>query len=836
VSEWWMKWLDVDAAAIPEGATTEFVFTHAPRSWWVFVALAAVGLLIWGVVAMYRREQVNVSAGWRWTLAGIRTVVLLLIITVLLGPALAVATHRTIEPYVIVLVDDSLSMTIKDRYPDSAEAERVAELTGRDVAAVQSGQLARADVINALLTREDAKLIDDLRGRGKVRVMTFARSVTLRQTIGSKLGEIETIAPDAPIDDQAAGGIEQGEPVPPLNPTGQATNLANAIREAMRSLGGNPVAGIVVITDGQNTEGDDPLSAADAAANLDVPLFTIGVGDSAEPRNIKVAEVWAPDSVFREDPFILQTQVQARGFAGRSVAVELVARPVLDDGSTGAERTIETRNVTFAGEAADQRLQFQHRPQAAGDYVFSVRIAALPNEVLDSDNLKSVPVKVLSDQARVLLIAGSPSWEYRMVTNLLKRDKTVNLSCWLQTVDADMRQEGNTVIERLPSTPGELFQYDVVLFLDPDPAEFNEAWIEALRKFLGDHAGGVMWVAGPKYTAKFLTIFRTRDMLDLLPIRMGQLSALDIETLVMTHDKEWPLRISPAGVDHVMMRLDKDPAVNRRMWEVMPGIYWSYPVREAKPGAQVLIEHGDPRLRTRDGARPLLVTGQFGPGRTVFMGFNGTWRWRKVGEQYFDQFWVQAVRYLTEGRLMGAKKRGRIGTDRDVYPVGQRVQVTAQLFDSGFDPLERELVPAALKGPGGDSASFELRPVANEPGRYEGTVIATQVGLNEIVVTLDGGGEGLVRVAKQMTVEVPQVEFADPRLNRQLLTAMATRTDGRYFDVNQTDELAALVPQRAETIVIRGRPIELWDTSRLLILLIALLTIEWALRKRLKMM
>jgi hypothetical protein len=543
VSDWWMKLLGVDAARIPEGATTEFVFTHAPRSGWVFVALAAVGLMIWGVFAMYRREHVSASGKARWGLALIRTLVLSLVVLVLLGPALAIATHRTIEPYVIVLVDDSLSMAIKDRYPEATEAQRVADLLGQPVVDVQSGQFTRADVINQLLTREDQKLINDLRQRGKVRVMTFSRSVTLRQTIASTMSETQEVEPDLPMETEG-GGLEQGEPVPPLSPTGQATNLANAVREALRSLGGNPIAGIVIVTDGQNTEGDDPLTAADVAANLDVPLFTIGVGDSAEPRNIKVAEVWAPDSVFRKDPFIVQTQVQADGFPGQSVNVELVARPVMPDGSTGAEVSIDTRNVTFDKDSDDKRLQFEYRPEKAGDYVFSVRIAALPNEVLDSDNLKSIPVKVLSDQARVLLIAGSPSWEYRMVTNLLKRDKTVNLSCWLQTVDQDMRQEGNTVIERLPSTPEELFKYDVVIFLDPDPAEFNEAWIEAMRKFLGDHAGGMMWVAGPKYTAKFLTIFRTRDMIELLPVRMGQLSALDIETLVMTHSKEWPLRVT----------------------------------------------------------------------------------------------------------------------------------------------------------------------------------------------------------------------------------------------------------------------------------------------------
>lgn len=837
MSEWWLKLLGVDAARIPEGATTEFVFTHAPRSWWVFIALAAVGVMVWGVFAMYRREQVAASARARWSLAALRAAVLLLIVTALLGPALAVATHRTIEPYVIVLVDESLSMSIKDRYADTTEAQRVAELTGRDITDVQAGRIARADVVNLLLNPEQQRLISDLRQRGKVRIMTFARSVTLRQTLRSTTdeargdGEAEAAADPADADTS----LEQGDPVPPLTPMGQATNLANAVREALRSLGGNPVAGIVIITDGQNTEGDDPLSAADVAATLNVPLFTIGVGDSSEPRNLKVAELWAPDSVFRDDPFLVQAQIQAEGFAGRTVDVALEARPVRADGSAGADLTLQTRQVTFAGDTADERITFEHRPSEAGDYVFSVRVSPLPNEVLESDNVKSLPVKVLSDQARVLLIAGSPSWEYRMVSTLLKRDKTVNLSCWLQSIDADMLQEGNTVIDHLPASPEELFQYDVVMFFDPDPAEFNEAWIEALRQFLGDHAGGVMWVAGPKYTAKFLTIFRTRDMLDLLPVRIGQLTALDIETLVMTHPKEWPLRVTPAGVDHVMMRLDKDPAVNRRMWEVMPGIYWSFPTRSAKAGSQVLIEHSDPRLRTRDGARPLLVTGQFGPGRTVFMGFNGTWRWRKVGEQYFDQYWIQAVRFLTEGRLLGAKKRGRLATDRDVYPVGQRVQVTAQLYDAAFRPLEQETIAATLRGPGGTASPFELRPIANEPGSYEGAATATQVGMNEVVVML-GGADGLVRVAKQINVEVPQVEFADPRLNRQLLTAIADRTSGRYFDVNQTAELLELVPQRTETIVIKGRPVELWDTSRLLILLIVLLTVEWAMRKRLKMM
>ena len=378
----------------------------------------------------------------------------------------------------------------------------------------------------------------------------------------------------------------------------------------------------------------------------------------------------------------------------------------------------------------------------------------------------------------------------------------------------------------------------MVLFVDPDPREFNEAWVQALRDFLGEHGGGVMWIAGPKFTARFLSSASTSGVRDLLPITVGRLSALDVESLVVTHPREWPIRITADGADHVMMRLDKDPQINQQMWDVMPGIYWSFPVRGVKPGAKVLAEHSDPRLTTPDGPRPLLVAGQFGPGRTVYMGFSGTWRWRKLGERYFDQYWVQSVRYLVEGRLLGTKKRGRITTDRDTYAVGSRIAVSARLYDADFEPLAVDAMEATLRPADGTDLTFELRAVPGQPGDYEGAAIATTVGLNEITMTLSKPDAGApLRIGRQVTVEVPRVEFADTRLNRAMLTDLVDRTPGGlYLDLTRVRSLAAAVPDRHEVLVIKGKPIELWDGWRTIVLLLILLTAEWAFRKRLKMM
>jgi hypothetical protein len=81
-----------------------------------------------------------------------------------------------------------------------------------------------------------------------------------------------------------------------------------------------------------------------------------------------------------------------------------------------------------------------------------------------------------------------------------------------------------------------------------------------------------------------------------------------------------------------MLSLTTDPRRNIDLWGNMQGVFWSYPVSGALPGSQVLIEHTDPGLKSGEAGMPLLVEGQFGAGRVIWMGFSETWRWRRAGE------------------------------------------------------------------------------------------------------------------------------------------------------------------------------------------------------------
>ncbi|MBM4019830.1 MAG: VWA domain-containing protein, partial [Planctomycetes bacterium] len=763
MNESWLRLLGFDPSRIPPGAGTEFIWTHAPASWGVFVGLGVLSALVYMAHRLYRREMATCPPGAKVALAAIRIAVLVLLAIVFMGPALAVSIKRTVEPYVLLLLDDSLSMGIQDRY-DGEAAARIASVTGMDAGALEARAPTRADLVDALLRRDQGRFLRQLRSRGRVRVMTFSDRLRVREALGLEPQSAEVQA------GAEAAAEDRGPPVPPLVAAGASTDLARAIRESLALLAGSPVAAIVLVTDGQNTSGADPLAAAEFAGAQRVPILAVGVGDPRSPQNLKVADVWAPETAFVGDPLLVQARIQAEGLGSAAAAVELVARGtggalVGRPGEAGGDETVlNRRDVALVGDSFQADVALEHTPRAAGQFIYTVRAAAQQGELIASDNERSITVRVVSEQARVLLVAGYPSWEFQLLRTLLIRDKTVNVSCWLQSLDADMRQDGDTVIERLPEKPEDLFKYDVLMLLDPDPSEFNEAWIEAIRRFLGDHAGGLLWMAGPKHTVRFLTNYRTRDVRDFLPVRLGDFTEVDLRMLSEPQTRPWRMRITPAGADHPLLVFDKDPRANSLLWEAVPGVYWSFPAMGPKPGAAALLEHSDPRLRIKDEWRPLLAAGQYGPGRSIYVGFNSTWRWRRMGERYFDQFWIQAVRYLVEGRVMGAGKRGRITTDRDVYPVGSRVAVTAVLYDAAFEPLSCPSVQAVVRGgPGSPPVETELRTILGRPGHYEGSVVAAQLGVGEIEITLPGeAGAKPIRVSKQFTVETPRVEFADP--------------------------------------------------------------------------
>ncbi|HLU48189.1 MAG TPA: hypothetical protein VK116_08895, partial [Planctomycetota bacterium] len=268
--------------------------------------------------------------------------------------------------------------------------------------------------------------------------------------------------------------------------------------------------------------------------------------------------------------------------------------------------------------------------------------------------------------------------------------------------------------------------------------------------------------------------------------------------------------------------LSSRPERNRERWRELEGPYWSLPIAKVKPGATVLLGHGDPRRSVDGEPTPLLAWQYYEGGRVMFLGFDETWRWRSTTLEIYDQFWIQTVRYLTETRLLGGRRQ-LLQTENDVYDLGDIISVSALVLDDGYQPLESETVLATVTDPKGEVTELRLQRDAAAPGWFRSDYTPREVG--EYLLRLESGAELPVRV------QVPDLEFQEARLDEAALRELAERTGGAYRPIWSALEVPSLIPDRRQTVITQDEPIPLWDNWLSLSLLAGLLTIEWILRK-----
>ncbi|HND54252.1 MAG TPA: hypothetical protein PLV92_17700 [Pirellulaceae bacterium] len=439
------------------------------------------------------------------------------------------------------------------------------------------------------------------------------------------------------------------------------------------------------------------------------------------------------------------------------------------------------------------------------------------------------------ENLRVLMVAGAPSWDYQMVERLLLRDKSLTVSCWVQSQEPERERAGSRPLEELPSTRESLDWYDVVLLFDPDPDRLPPGWGDLLKAFAQQHAGGVCYMAGPRFASRLLTDAGSQSLRDLLPVKWNGASDFDAASLTVAQSRAWPLRPVASSSDHPLLRLAAEGRDEPEAWERLPGVFWSFPVGQVKPTARVLLEHGDPTLRAARGGRPLLVLGRYGAAQVAYLGLQGTWRWRRDDDgdsAWGERFWDRMVRQLAEGRSWEGSRRGWLRTDRERYEIGDRIVVTAKLQDAASTPLtvsrvEGEVVVDGSKLP------ITLAAVPDHPGEFSATWQTRQAGPHQFVVNLEDetGGEPL-RLDVTAPVEPPRIESDATWLDRARLQQLAELSGGRYFDLEHLDQVLEAVPDRSETVEVRHPPLPLWDHVWTLLGFVAVLGAEWFLRQR----
>jgi uncharacterized membrane protein len=772
--------------------SSELRWLDLPAPWIVgLVVVPGLFALAWFT---YRREAL--SPVRRALLVGLRFAALLAVAAVLARPAVVRSQEEVLAPEVLVLLDDSASMRRQDAYAADAAAQRVlADLS-------LPSDATRARIALALFERG---LSGPLTERG-YELSTFAFDRSVRPLT----------APFA------------------LESRGEGTQLGDAIAEAVARHRGRYTVGVILLTDGRSTGGLDAVDGARSAALSGVAVHSVVIGDTRPLENGTLELLEAPAAALEGDELSFAVRVQGRGGAVGERA-EVLLEELRPDGS---RELVDSREVEL--EEGGRRVVLVAPPGPADETTrerrFELSLPPLPEETLLDDNRVRAVVRVTPERVRVLYVEGYPRWEYRRLSlDLLKRaEKDIEFQAWLEESSPGFPQEhsvGSRSLERLPTTREELLdRYDVVILGDVNPlrmfddAGAGEAFAEALVGFV-EAGGGVLFQAGEQDNPR---AFVGTPLEDLLPVVVDP-----SEDLFFEQDTTRAFRplLENAAVPHEIVRLHPDPDTNRRLWEDADGLqgqYWFSPVARAKSSADVLLRH--PTSENRFGRRPLLVTGYYPQGRTLFLAFDSTWRWQwQYGPRYFERFWKSAIRWLSLGRLRSGDRRVRLETPRSRYDLSEPVPIEVRLLGPDWQPSEEPDARVELESPDGSTRTLVLAPDGARAGTYTGEVELDQPGSYGAWVEL----EGRRAVTIAFEVVLPSLENADPSPDPARLLAAAGASGGTAVELSRWRELIEAFPAGAQRREPMSSSLEdVWDHLGVLLAVLGLLSAEWILRKR----
>jgi hypothetical protein len=790
-------------------AGTRLILRNSDLAGWI--TLAAILLLALAWWSYWRAARDLITPGTRRLLTTLRSVLFLLLLLALLRPVLAFTVEGVIRRQLLILVDASASMQIKDPRFDQADLVRAAMAKGlldfrkglqqslNEEHAAEVKLMSRIEVLQDVLKSDQLDLIRKFSREYDISAYSF----------GHTLQEIGGPTPKGTRPEDNTAWIDQ------IDPQSQTTAIGDAVRELIERKRGQPLAGIFLATDGGNNTGTDPLEAARLARAEGVPLYTYGVGITS-PRDIIVANLFTQEVAFVNDELPVTVRVRGQGLSGETATITLQL----------GDHTVASKELTFVNDE-EQTVALPFTPQQVGEYELRASIPPRDDEAARDNNSVSQRLKVIDSKVKVLMVDTAPRWEFRYLQSELLRDRRVELKCWLLEGDpAIAGAEGSPYLKGFPETKEDLFKYDLVILGDVGLKELGPMPVEWLGEFVSKFGGSCLFLAGSRANPSG---YRGTELEKMLPVELSEVAGRNAGPEPAT-----TIELTALGRTSAMLRLSPKEEENYAIWKRVPKIYWAARVGRAKPAAQVLLQDSDPTKATRYGKMPIVAQQQYGLGQVLYVGTDNFWRWRRnADEHYYPILWSQIAQKLGLAHLLGGSKRTQISTDKQSYAVGERVTVYARLYTSDFKPLTEASVDGsyALRPVPGITPvvatpeSVTLRQVPEQPGMFRGDFTVLTAGLHQFSIKSDPS------TVYEFSVSEAKFELGETAMNAALLKQMADVSGGAFYREETLHELPDALRAKSERLT-STIDAELWSSPLYFLVLLAVATVEWALRKR----
>ncbi|MGQ0735446.1 MAG: hypothetical protein ACT4QD_17555 [Acidobacteriota bacterium] len=727
------------------------------------VATAAAVIAAGVAVASYRTTGARLRARDRVALAVIRVALVILLAACLFRPVLLVQAAVPQQNFLAVLLDDSRSMQIADH-----------------------GGGPRAGFVRQEFGAPERGILKALSDKFVVRTFRFS-------TTASRI--------DAEDD---------------LSFAGSQTRVGVALDGVRQELAGLPLAGVVLVSDGADTAEKALGESLLALKSQAVPVFTVGVGQESQARDIQIGRVTTPRVALKGTTLMVDVLITESGFAGQTVKLD-----VEDEG-----RLVGSQQVPLPsdGSAATARVRFT--VSDPGPRVFRFAIARQEGELITENNAREVMIDVRDRRERILYFEGEPRFEVGFIRRAVQEDPNLLLVVLQRTADNKYIRLGvdnaDELVAGFPKTREELFAYRGLMLGSIEAGAFTGDQLRMIAEFVDRRGGGLLMFGGGRAFSE--GGYAGTAVAEALPVELDP-SAREPQLARLT------VRPTRAGEAHGVTQIDATEAASAEKWSFLstlePKVTTLNAPHALKPGATVLLTGTDQARRDR----PVLAFQRYGRGKAFSLVLQDTWLWQMhaaiaVEDMSHEYFWRQLLRSLVDGVPDAVEPQA---TSDRVEP-GDPISLRADVVDGSFVELNDASVVAHVTRPDGSILDVPMQWSGQRNGEYQASVPAAGAGRYEARIEATRAGTPLGETVAHVRAAPGEAEYFDATMHAATLRRIAEDTGGRFYTAQESHGMAEDLRYTARGVTMVEER-ELWNLPIVFILLVGLLCAEWGYRR-----
>ncbi len=566
----------------------------------------------------------------------------------------------------------------------------------------------------------------------------------------------------------------------------------------------NKITGAVIFTDGQAD--DKNIDSYLPIQNEDFQVLLIGIGSREPQSDIAIKSISAPSRIAIDTACKVQVIVTAKNLQNQPVTIELLKDDyVIDTREIPGDIFVQEnqRRSSLPAGPKDIALEFMIGAERLGSYTLSARAKAIEQEVNPANNIRSVMVEVVEEtRLKALFYCQQANFNIGKIRQALARDNKIQLDLALDIVKSPFLSDEvykRSGYAKLPEDRDGFNKYDIIILGSCNLDSLTKSQIDSLYSFVVDRGGGLIMLPGNAETGP--ASWMSRKAKALIPVLL-----YDNESTIKGYSSG-KIELTLEGIDSKVI----DPELLKEYDEPTSAYYQ---IVNTKPAATTLARVED---------TPIISIHRVGRGRVCFLNASKLFLWYREDLQGGLLYKLMAGLTAYVGRIANIEAGVRLFVERSTDQTN-KVKFSAYVCDKSFEPVKGANVLLNI--------AEEVSNMNELGGGYYLTEI-DDIKDQTIVATAQAEINGIFLGEKTVAVNLPpiQSEMANIEFDEKFLRSLAKRLNARYLYADDIDENITQTFKTQTRTYSSRQMTRIWPNWLLLLVLCALLSVNWFLRR-----